>query len=167
MSDRLTEIEARANAARHDEWRWDSLLEADELGDAGRMHISVPGRPRDPPSIFALLAHKDVVWLVAQVRERDAEIARLRAEVAGKAGAANVWRRDPWGWSRNYGAGRAALVLAGAPVKIILYEDGKHILTGTLHASMSDDAARRRCDEHARLEGWPVEVAGEAEAADA
>lgn len=82
MSDRLEEIEARAKAARHDEWRWDSLLEAGELGDAGRMHISVPGRPRDPPSIFALLAHKDVVWLVAQVRERDAEIARLKAELA-------------------------------------------------------------------------------------
>lgn len=79
---RLEEIEARAKAARHDEWRWDSLLGALELGDAGRMHISVPGRPRDPPSIFALLSHKDVVWLVAQVRERDAEIARLRAENA-------------------------------------------------------------------------------------
>lgn len=118
MSDRLTEIEARAKAATRGPWEdatgsieprgiWSSALFVStatgevvagalcpDTGDEG-METPIAGAP---PENRAFIAHArdDVPWLVAQVRERDAEIARLRALLTTTGDALATMRSCPF-----------------------------------------------------------------------
>lgn len=64
----LDAAEARAKAARFDEWRFGSSLDSREVYESGRTHILVPGDSAAAPARFAVYSHDDVTALVAEVR---------------------------------------------------------------------------------------------------
>lgn len=79
--ERLDEIEARAKAATRGPWRVRAM--SVRACESQTVAWDIAQRPdRD----FIAAAREDVPWLVAQVRERDAEIARLREELGSRLG---------------------------------------------------------------------------------
>lgn len=104
--ERLDEIEGRAKAVADEPRCTDCgrevILHDMLCGDCGVDAIcrdagdDVPMRERHVSARYV----DDVAWLVAQVRERDAEIARLRAELATVTGALRD-PRMPAGLARN------------------------------------------------------------------
>ena len=85
MSNRLDEIEARAKAAaaepRCTDCGREVILHDMLCGECGVDAICRDAGDDVPPRERSLTARvvDDTTWLIAQVRERDAEIARLRA----------------------------------------------------------------------------------------
>lgn len=84
LTDRLGEIEARAQAATRPPWVSFGTWPFDVIGDAsdtdgGTQVLVIGSAGREQDSVFAAAARTDVPWLVEQVRVRDEALRSVLA----------------------------------------------------------------------------------------